>query len=121
MKATFGMAPSFFEVFPENALPGAWEAFKAMSAPNTAVPSKHKELIGLVVSAQIPCDYCVYYHTKTAKAQGATEEEIREAVATAAEIRHWSTILQGNQIELEDFKKEFQEMMEFMAEKKEEK
>jgi len=101
-------------------LPGAWDAFKAMSAPNTAIPSKYKELIGLAVAAQIPCDYCVYNHTKTAKANGATKEEIREAIATAAEVRHWSTVLQGNQIELDEFKKECQEMMEFMAEKKEE-
>ncbi|RMG22928.1 MAG: hypothetical protein D6730_15540 [Bacteroidetes bacterium] len=61
-------------------------------------------------------DYCVYYHTEVAKANGASEAEIQEAVALGANVRHWSMILQGNQIDLEDFKEQFQEMMAYMAE-----
>ena len=78
---------------------------------------KNKELIGLAVAAQIPCTYCVYFHTEVAKANGATDEEIQEAIAIAANTRHWSTVLNGSQIELEDFKMEFKQMMEFMASK----
>jgi AhpD family alkylhydroperoxidase len=58
------------------------------------------------VAAQIPCTYCIYAHAKGAKNAGATDEEIQEAVAMAALTRHWSTVLNGMQIDLEDFKKE---------------
>jgi AhpD family alkylhydroperoxidase len=54
--------------------------------PNTKV----KELIGLAVAAQISCTYCIYFHTTAAKLNGATDAEIREAVAMATISRHWS-------------------------------
>jgi AhpD family alkylhydroperoxidase len=74
-------------------------------------------LIGLAVASQIPCSYCVYFHTVSAKATGATDEEIKEAVAQGAMVRHWSMVINGAQIDLEEFKKEFQGMLEYMAEK----
>ncbi len=67
--------------------------------PKTKLDGKTKELIGLAVAAQIPCQYCVYFHTAAAKANGATDEEIREAVAMAAIARHWSTVLNGMQVD----------------------
>lgn len=73
---------------------------------NTVLPTKVRELIGLAVAAQIPCQYCVYYHIKSAKAAGASEEEMREAVHQASLTRHWSTILYGNQYELKAYKSE---------------
>jgi len=42
---------------------------------------------------------------------------IQAAIALGAETRHWSMILQGNQINFEEFKKEFDTMMEYMAAK----
>ena len=73
---------------------------------HTALPAKTRELIGLAVAAQIPCRYCVYYHIKAASAAGASQEEIREAVHQASLTRHWSTILYGNQYDLETYKAE---------------
>jgi AhpD family alkylhydroperoxidase len=58
------------------------------------------------VAAQIPCRYCVYAHMKGARAQGASEAEIREAVATAADVRQWSTVLNGMNYDFEAFKAE---------------
>jgi len=113
----FGMFPTMFEIFPDHALAGAWENFKQLNSPESKIPAKYRELLQLAVAAQIPCNYCIYYHTASAKAYGATEEEIQEAIAQAAATRHWSTILQGNQVELEKFKKEFNSMMEHMAAK----
>ena len=115
---TFGTFPSFFEAFPEYALPGAWQAFKELQGPGN-IDAKNRELIGLAVASQIPCSYCVYFHTVSAKAYGATDQEIKEAVAFAGSIRNWSTVIHGNQIELEEFKKEFDKMMEYMAKKAE--
>ena len=44
---------------------------------------------------------------RRAKAAGATDEEIREAVAIAATERYWSTMLNGLQVDLATFKAEF--------------
>ena len=111
----------FFDAFPKHALPGAWASFKALTGPETSIEPKNRELIQLAVAAQIPCQYCVYFHTASAEAFGATKQEIQEAVALGANTRHWSMILQGAQIEFEDFKKEFQEMMVYMKNKAENK
>jgi AhpD family alkylhydroperoxidase len=113
----FGVVPEMFKVIPDYALPSAWENFKQMSGPNTIIPAKYRELLQLAVAAQIPCQYCIYFHTAAAKANGATDEEIHEAIAQGAQTRHWSMILQGNQMDYEAFKKEFDGMMKYMSEK----
>ena len=113
---TFGTFPSFFDAFPKYALPGAWQSFKELNGPGS-IEQKNRELIGLAVASQIPCSYCVYFHTLSAIAMGATDEEIKEAVAQAAMVRHWSTVIHGAQIDLEEFKKEFDGMLKYMQEK----
>ncbi len=114
---TFGTFPSFFDAFPQFALPGAWQAFKELTGPQGSIDPKNRELIQLAVAAKIPCEYCIYFQTLSAKAFGATDEELKEAVAYGAQTRHWSMIIQGAQIDLEEFKIEFQKMMKFMEEK----
>jgi AhpD family alkylhydroperoxidase len=107
IEQTLGSVPTFFKMFPESGIAGAWAEFKSVQLnPKTKLDGKTKELIGLAVSAQIPCQYCVYFHTAVAKANGASNEEIREAVAMAAIARHWSTVLNGMQIDLATFKSE---------------
>ena len=71
-----------------------------------ALSPKTKALISLAVAAQIPCTYCIYSYTEMAKKAGASEQEIEEAVAISALTRHWSTIFNGMQIDLDQFKKE---------------
>ena len=113
----FGVFPSFFAAYPQHALAGAWEAFKQLGGPTSKIPPKYRELLQLAVASQIPCVYCVYFHTASAKANGATDEEISEAIAHGAATRHWSMIIQGAQIDFEDFKVEFDGMMKYMSEK----
>ena len=96
IEATLGSVPSLFSAFPEVGIAGAWTEFKSVQLnPDTALDGKTKELMGLAVASQIPCAYCVYFHTAAAKANGATDEEIKEAVAMAAIVRHWSTVMNG--------------------------
>ena len=116
IEQTFGTFLSMFEAFPEHALPGAWDNFKQLQSPENAIPPKYRELMQLSVASQIPCDYCIYYHVTVAKALGATDEEIKEAVAHGAQTRHWSMVLQGNQIEFEDFKAEVDAALIYMSE-----
>ena len=118
MEQTLGIVPGFFKMFPEAGITGAWSEFKTVQLnPHTALNAKTKELIGLAVSAQIPCHYCIYFHTAVAKANGATDEEIREAVAMAAISRHWSTVLNGMQVDFADFKREADTVLRLAGEK----
>lgn len=115
IKATFGQVPSIFKEIPESALPGFWAYFQSAANPNAAIPPKYRELIQLGVAAQIPCEFCVFYHTESAKAFGATEAEIQEAIYSAAATRNYSTLMYGTQTDLEVFKRTFREMMAYMA------
>lgn len=118
IEQTLGTVPSFFKLFPAVGIAGAWAEFKAVQLnPKTKLDGKTKELLGLAVAAQIPCQYCVYFHTAAAKANGATEEEIRETVAMAAIVRHWSTVLNGMQVDLAGFKRETDNVLRLAGEK----
>ena len=104
-------APKFLtETYPEHALQSALEARGVLEGEQAALDAKTRELIALGVAAQIPCSYCVYAHTNKARAQGASEAEIRESVATAATVRQWSTVLNGMQYDLDEFKAEYDKL-----------
>ena len=93
---------------PRAGFAGAWQQLKELEfAEDTALSPKVKALIGLGVVSQIPCTYCIWADTEAAKHAGATEEEIREAVAIAATERYWSTMLNGLQADLGTFKADF--------------
>jgi AhpD family alkylhydroperoxidase len=116
IEKTLGGVPSFMKAFPESGIAGAWQEFKTVQLnPETALPGKVKELIGLAVAAQIPCEYCIYFHTKAAKLNGASDEEVKEAIAMAAITRHWSTVLNGSQIDKAAFRQETDQAMQFAA------
>lgn len=103
--------PKFYkETFPAHALKSTLEAQSVLVGKDAKLDAKTRELIALGVAAQIPCRYCIYIHTKNARAEGATEAEIREAVATAAHVRHWSTVLNGMAYDFDSFKAEVDEM-----------
>ena len=103
--------PNFYkDTYPEHALKSSLEASKELMGNNAKLDAKTRELISLGVAAQIPCVYCIYVHTKNAKAEGASEAEIREAVATAAHVRHWSTVINGMGYDFEAFKAEVDKM-----------
>jgi AhpD family alkylhydroperoxidase len=112
IQKTFGFVPDFFKSVPAMLLPSWWAGLTQFQLnPATKLDGKTKELIGLAVSAQVPCEYCVYFHTEAARLNGATEEEIREAVGMAAITREGSTILNGLQVDKAQFKKDVQRIV----------
>lgn len=112
IQKTFGFVPGFIKLVPDLALPGAWMDMKGLQLnPNTALPGKMKELIGLAVSAQVPCEYCIYAHTEFAKLNGATDAEISEAVTMGALTRRWSTFLNGIQTDEAKFRAEIAQLL----------
>ena len=84
------------QTLPDQVLKPHWDEYQAVMNPAGALDGKTKQLISLAVAAQIPCAYCVYAHTKAAKAAGATDAQIKEAIATAALVRFNSTMLHGS-------------------------
>jgi AhpD family alkylhydroperoxidase len=107
IEGMFGKVPEFVKKFPKAGIVGAWEEVKSLElSDKTALSPKVKSLISLAVAAQIPCEYCIYSDTISAKNAGATDEEIAEAVGMAALTRHWSTVFHGLQIDLAQFKKD---------------
>jgi AhpD family alkylhydroperoxidase len=120
MKGALGIVPPFIALLPEGAQAGAWAFMKGSSGnPDGEIPVKYRELIALGVAAQIPCAYCAYAHTAFAKANGATDAEVQEAIAYGAEVRLWSTILNGSQYDLEQWKAEIDGILAHVAEAQE--
>lgn len=113
--ATAAMAqdpPKFYrDTYPAHALASRMAAEAVLVDDHAKLGAKTRELIALGVAAQIPCAYCIYVHDKRARAAGASEEEVREAVAAAAHVRHWSTVLNGMAYDLDAFKAEVDAMV----------
>jgi AhpD family alkylhydroperoxidase len=108
IQATFGFVPGYTKAYPKSAIAGAWAMSKGLAAdPSNKLDPKVKSLINLAVAAQIPCQYCIWLETSLAKKAGATDEEVAEAVVQAAYVRHWSTVLNGLQVDFETFKADF--------------
>lgn len=111
IESTMGFVPQWMRAIPPALLPGFWQGIKSLQmSDETKLDMKTKELIGLAVAAQVPCDYCVMFHTQAARANGATDQEIQEAVGMAAITRQASTLLNGLMIDKTQFKKDLDRM-----------
>lgn len=111
VESTLGFVPQFFRAVSDSQLPSFWDMMKNFQVAETALDTKTKELIGLAVASQIPCEYCIYFHTEVARQKGATEQQIREAVGMAAMTRMASTVLNGSQIDAAQFRKDTQRLV----------
>jgi AhpD family alkylhydroperoxidase len=107
INAMFGFTPEFLAKFPESGRAGAWRQLRDVQlSPKTALSGKNKELIGLAVAAQVPCRFCIVAHTEFAKLNGATDLEIREAIAMSSLTRNFSTLLNGLQVDEAQFRRD---------------
>ncbi len=114
----FGLVPDWIKEIPDTGIGDLWELMKKVElSDKTAIPPKYKELIGVAVAATLRCHYCSYFHTEAARLNGATEDEIREALLLGSLTNLFSTFLNGSQYDLEHFKKETDEMVEHVREK----
>ena len=70
--------------------PDAEKAFRQFSQAvfkEGALSRKTKQLIAVSVAHVTQCPYCIQGHTKAAVREGASQEEIMEAIWVAAEMR----------------------------------
>lgn len=58
-------------------------SFNAKVFEDGAIPKKYKELIAVAAAHITRCPYCISGHTRRAKENGATDEEIAEAIFVA--------------------------------------
>jgi len=104
---SIGFVPDFLKRFPDAARAGAWREMKELQmSPSTALSGKDKELIGLAVASQAPCQYCIIGHTEFARLNGASNAEIDEAIAMAALTRNMSTLLNGLDMDESQFRRD---------------
>jgi len=108
---SFGFVPDFLRRFPPEALPGAWLGFRNVDMnPQSALPGKVKSLIGLAVSSQIPCRYCVIADTEFARLDGASDREIAEAVAMGGIARQYITLVEGLQVDEKTYRRDWERL-----------
>ena len=65
----------------------AFAAFSRRVFADGALTSKAKQIIAVAVAHVTQCPYCIRGHTKAALRQGASAEELMEAIWVAAEMR----------------------------------
>jgi AhpD family alkylhydroperoxidase len=115
LEKTFGFIPSFALTTTPIGLRAWWTNIRDFQlSDKTALDGKTKELIGLGVSAQIPCHYCVLFHTEAARLNGATEAEIQEAIFMSSVTRQGSTILNGAMLDEGIFNKEMAKIVSYL-------
>ena len=102
-------ANPFIELHPKAVQPAADAYYKAVEEKvfNGTIPLKYAQLAALSASVAMKCEYCIPAHTKFAIAAGATEEEIKTAVAIAADVALNSSMLYGTQFDMDEFLRMF--------------
>ena len=103
-------ANPFIEMHPKAVQPAADAYYKAVEEKvfNGAIPLKYAQLAALSASVAMKCEYCIPAHTSFAIAAGATEEEIKTAVAIAADVALNSSMLYGTQFDMDEFMRMFE-------------
>ena len=102
-------ANPFIQMHPEVIQPAVEAYYKEVEEKvfNGAIPLKYAQLMALSASVAMKCEYCIPAHTSFAKAAGATDEEIKVAVAIAGDVSLNSAMLYGNQFDMRYFKSMF--------------
>ncbi|WP_458210191.1 carboxymuconolactone decarboxylase family protein [Haladaptatus sp. NG-SE-30] len=111
-----GLVPTWIENLAEPASDQSWELVRDLEFGETELSAREKALIGVGVAAAIQCPYCIHFHKEDARMEGATEDELTEAVNLASTTQYFSTILHGTEVDIDDFVDETTEMVEHIEE-----
>ena len=82
-----------------------FDEFNMLFSEKSPIDAKQARLVAIAVSAAIRCEYCIAAQIESAKKEGANDEEIKAAIQIAAEIQRFSTLLYGNEFDVETFNK----------------
>lgn len=78
-----------------------WENIKQVMAPGALDPLT-KELIYVAVSVTNNCGYCIASHTASARAKGATDEQIAELLAVVGLANENNRLAVGYGVPVDD-------------------
>jgi len=117
MTQLFGFVPDFYQTVPEVGQRHCWGLQRDLELAQGALDPRTKELIGLAIAAQIKCQYCTYFHMQAARAHGAGDEELREAVLMGGFTDMMSNALNGAHYDFAKFQKEVDRAIQHMQER----
>ena len=83
------------------ASPDVWAGFGQLHQAAVAdgvLPAKVKELMALVVAVVKQCDGCIAVHVDAALKQGATREEIAEALGVAIAVNAGAALVYSSRV-----------------------
>jgi AhpD family alkylhydroperoxidase len=94
------------KTIPDDTIELEWTLWKKVQFDAGHIPNKYRELMGVALSASTKCKYCSLFHAEMAKLNGATDEEIEEAVHYAKSSAGWSVYINGMQTDFDTFRDE---------------
>lgn len=116
IEESLGQVPGWMESLAGPASDHSWGIFRDLSFGETELSPREKALIGVGVAATTKCPYCVHFHTAEARMADVTDDELEEAVTLAGSTQYFSTILHGNEIDLDEFVAETSEIVAHLEE-----
>lgn len=97
---TYGHVPDLFRLFHRDDVADVWQSFRILHLnPYLETEARTRELISVAVATQGPCRPCVYFHAASAFANGASPEQIREAIGIGAATRRFGDLLMNARAE----------------------
>lgn len=113
--AALGFVPSFAATFSAKEARLWWNHMRDVRlSSKTVLSGKNQQLVELGTAAQIPCQYCIMFHTEAARRNGATASEIQEALYVASMRRQWSTILSTSSAPYTAFDRELNQLVAYV-------
>lgn len=117
IEGALGQFPSWMDALAEPAGEHSWGIFRDLNfGEETELSAREKALVGVGVAAAINCPYCTYFHKEEARLDDVTDDELKEAVNLAGVTKYFSTILHGNEVDVDDFAAETDEIVAHIRE-----
>ncbi len=98
--------PNFWKTLANNpeTLERTWTSLQQVMKKGALDPVV-KELIYVAVSVTNGCEYCIKSHSLAAKKKGATDEMLNEMIAVTGMANETNKLVEGYQVEVDDFMK----------------
>ncbi|QPV61929.1 carboxymuconolactone decarboxylase family protein [Halosimplex litoreum] len=109
-----GQVPSWLDHLSEPAADHSWGVVRDLELGETALPNREKALVAVGAAAAMNCPYCIHFHEEEARLEGVDEEGLGEAVNVAANVRYFSTVLHGSEVDMADFEAETGEIVDYI-------
>ena len=107
-----GQVPSWIEALPEASADHSWMIVRDLQLGESELEQREKALVALGAASAIQCPYCIHFHREEAKLEDVTDDELSEAIAVAGEVRNFSTVLHGAEVDHEEFVSETGDIVE---------